>query len=169
MLKRFIKLTPILAMPLLFGCNQTTQVKADVAKANFEIIKEQIKMFEKPILDVEIPQAGGADPIKIVVRNPQSGQYQQIAMPDDPWARVVDRGMGVLGTAAGIYLGGEAAKGLVTATGGAISGALSYQPDPVVVNPATPIVVTQPDPVVVNTPDPVVVDPVIVDPVVIEK
>jgi hypothetical protein len=63
-------------------------------------------------------------------------------MPDDSWARVADRAMGVAGTLGGLWLGGEAAKGVISATGGAISGALQTTPQP--------LIVTQPEPIIIG-------------------
>jgi hypothetical protein len=166
----------IAAFFMLTGC-ATGGMKADVLGANIEIAKARTQAAAKPILDAEIPTPNGI--MRIVVHAPQGAGNGQVAMPDDGWARVAERAVGVLGTAAGIYLGGDAAVGLVNAAGSGIVGALKsqqaptvvMQPSPVVVAPAEPVIVQQPAPVIVQPAEPIIVpspDPIIVEPVVIQ-
>jgi hypothetical protein len=132
--------------------------------ANVELATAQAREIALPLVDISIPHEG--DVLKIVVRNPQAVAGHQIQMPDDPWARVADRAMGVIGTIGGIWAGGEAAIGLVGAVGGVVGTALQSMPDavvvtqpaPVVVDPQAPVVVTQPAPIVVTQPPPLVVE-----------
>jgi len=166
---------------LTAGCSTLPGMKAQVMGANIEIAKQRAQAAAQPVLNASIPVPGCQAPVgtdyktacvmTIVVHAPQGqGANGQLAMPDDPWARAADRAVGVLGTAAGLYLGGNAAVGLVGAAGNGIAQALRSMPGPVVVQPATPIVVTQPAPIVVNQPAPIVVEqpePVIVNPVVV--
>ena len=163
----------LLAALFLTGCSTDSALRAQITGANIELARHKAEAAAKPVLDAIIPTPSGE--MRIVVHAPQGANTGQITMPDDPWARVADRGMGVIGTAAGIYLGGKAAAGLVRASGEGIADALRVQPAPtvvtqpapVIVPPTDPIVVTQPAPVIVPTPDPVIVDPVVVQPVVI--
>jgi hypothetical protein len=136
MIRTLFGLTAIcVVIGLQYGCAGDSALRASVAGANIELAKAQAKAYEQPIVDVAIPHDGAI--LKIVVRNP-SANVQHVAMPDDPWARAMDRAVGVTGTLGGIWLGGEAAKGIVSATGGAISGALSTTPAPVIVQPSYP-------------------------------
>jgi hypothetical protein len=152
------------------GCT-SNGMKAEVMGANIEIAKARTAAASKPILDATIPTPNGV--MRIVVHAPQSPTNSQVAIPEDPMWRVLDRGMGVLGTAAGIYLGGEAATNIVRGTSAGIVDALRVQPAPTVVEQPAPIVTTptvveQPPPLVVTAPDPIVVTqpaPVIVNPV----
>lgn len=159
------------------GCSTTPSMKAQIAGANIEIAKQRAVAAAKPILDASIPTPHGV--MTIVVYAPQGPNNGQIAMPDDPWARAADRAVGVLGTAAGLYLGGTAAVNLIEAAGVGVSKALQAVPDPVVVQPAqtvvvtqpTPLVVTQPEPIVVMQPEPILVtqpEPLIVTPVIVQ-
>ena len=164
------------------GCSTMDNgVKAQILGANIDIAKQRAQAAAKPVLDAKIPVPGckapeGADyktacVMTIVVHAPQGATSGQLSMPDDPMWRVLDRGMGVLGTAAGIYLGGDAAVGLVSAAGSGIVNALKVQPAPTVVNQPAPVIVPAAEPIIVNQPAPVVVpapDPVIVDPVVVQ-
>lgn len=157
-------------------------VKAQILGANIDIAKQRAQAAAKPVLDAKIPVPGckapeGADyktacVMTIVVHAPQNASNSQLSMPDDPWARAADRAVGVLGTAAGLYLGGQAAVGLVDAASGGIAKALQTMPNPVVVPPATPVIVPAADPVIVQpvvvpAPDPVIVDPVVVQPEIV--
>ena len=165
-------LIALAAMLGLGGCANDSALRAQIAGANIELARHKAKSAQLPIMDATIPTPSGV--MHIIVHAPQQGDAQ-VAMPDDPWARVADRGMGVIGTGLGIYLGGKAAVGLATATGAGITNALKVQPAPtvvtqppsVIVPPAEPIVVTQPPPVIVPPADPVIVNPVIVNPVVV--
>lgn len=149
----------ILAVLLLAGCSTSGGLSAQIAGANIEVAKARAVV--RPVLDAEIPTPHGV--MKIVVHAPNTAPTT-IPMPSDDWARVADRAVGVLGTAAGIYLGGDAAVGLVRGVSGGIADALRTQPAPVIVPPADPVVVLQPDPVVVTQPPPVIVEPVLVNP-----
>lgn len=161
----------IAAFFMLSGC-AGNGIKAQVAGANIEIAKQRAAAAAKPILDAKIPTPDGM--MIIVVHAPQGAGSGQVSMPDDPMWRVLDRGMGVLGTAAGIYLGGEAAIGLVGAAGSGIVNALKTAPAPVIVQPAEPIIVPAAEPVIVEQPAPVVIEqpaPVIIEqpaPIVIQ-
>lgn len=170
----------IAAVLALSGC-ANNGMKAEVLGANIEIAKERAAAAAKPVLNASIPVPGckapeGADyktacVMLIVVHAPQGASSGQVSMPDDPMWRVLDRGMGVLGTAAGIYLGGDAAVGLVQAAGSGIVNALRVQPAPVVVNQPSPVIVAPAEPVIVEQAPPVIVEPVIVqspDPIVIQ-
>ena len=145
------------------GC-ANNGMKAEVMGANIEIAKQKAQAAAKPVMDARIPTPNGE--MHIVVHAPQGNTSGQVTMPEDPMWRVLDRGMGVLGTAAGIYLGGEAAIGLVQAAGSGIVNALKAAPAPVIVQPAEPIVVPSGEPVIV---DPVVVYPEVVEPIIIEQ
>ena len=127
-----------LIIPLFIaGCAGGDQaLRASIAGANIDLVKAQAQAYSLPIVELEVPQASG-ESLKIILRNPVASPTQ-VAMPDDPWARVADRAMGVAGSLGGIGLGGEAAIGIVGATGGAISGALQTAPAPVVVQPSYP-------------------------------
>ena len=158
----------IAAFFMLSGC-AGNGIKAQVAGANIEIAKARTAAAAKPVLDASIPTPNGV--MHIVVHAPQGPSSGQVAMPEDPMWRVLDRGMGVLGTAAGIYLGGEAAIGLVGAAGSGIVNALKVQPAPTVVNQPSPVIVAPAEPVIVEQAPPVIVEPVIVqspDPIVIQ-
>lgn len=179
------------------GCAGDAQLRSQIAGANIEYARQQQAANSKPIVDISIPVGAmgmqgvpGAEggELKIVVRNPAGyGRAAQVAMPDAPWARVAEKGLDVLGTAGGIFLGGQAAIGLadtvgggivdaiganssgivggVGATGTAIGGAMEQGigaiPEPTVVTQPAPTVVTQPAPLVVEQPPPLVVDPAI--------
>lgn len=168
----------ILAVLLLAGCSTSGGLSAQIAGANIEIARERAQAAAKPVLNASIPIPGCKAPeglffsdacvMTIIVHAPNTAPTT-IPMPSDDWARVADRAVGVLGTAAGIYLGGDAAVGLVRGVSGGIADALRTQPAPVIVPPADPVVVTQPDPVVVTQPPPVIVEPVVVDPVVVSQ
>ena len=145
------------------GC-ANNGMKAEVMGANIEIAKQKAQAAAKPVMDARIPTPNGE--MHIVVHAPQGNTSGQVTMPEDPMWRVLDRGMGVLGTAAGIYLGGEAAIGLVQAAGSGIVNALKTAPAPVIVQPAEPIVVPSAEPVIV---EPVVVYPEVVEPIIIEQ
>lgn len=156
---------------LLAGCSTTPGIKAEIAGANIEIAKQRAAAAAKPILDAKIPTPDGV--MTIVVYAPQSGNTGLISMPDDPWARAADRAVGVLGTGLGLWLGGEAAIGLVEAGATGIVNALKVQPAPTVVNqpapvivdPAEPVIVTQPAPVIIEQPEPIVLtqpEPIII-------
>ena len=169
---------------LVQGCSTMDNgVKAHILGANIDIAKERAQAAAKPVLNASIPVQGCNAPegtdyktacvMTSIVHAPQGAANSgQIAMPDDPWARAADRAVGVLGTAAGLYLGGQAAVGLVDAAAGGIAKALQTMPDPVVVPPATPVIVPAADPVIVQpvvvpAPDPVIVDPVVVQPEIV--
>lgn len=173
----------------LAGCSTSNGMKAQVLGANIEIAKERAAAAAKPVLNATIPVPGCKAPagedwekacvMTIIVHAPQGGSNNgQVAMPDDPAWRAAERLIGVVGTTAGIWAGGEAAVGLVRATSGGIVGALAQQPAPTVVMQPDPLVVTTPDPVVVTQPAPIIVEqpapviveqpaPVIVEPVVV--
>ena len=178
---------PFLALLLVLTVTQTGcttgGLKAQAMGANIEIAKTRAAAAAKPVLNAVIPIPGCLAPeganykdacvMTIVVHAPQGTGNGQVSMPDDPMWRVLDRGMGVLGTAAGIYLGGEAAANIIQGTSAGIVGALRVQPaptvveqptpivsTPIVVEQAPPLVVTQPDPIVVTQPAPVIVNPV---------
>ena len=127
-----------LIIPLFIaGCAGGDQaLRASIAGANIDLVKAQAQAYALPIVELEVPQSGG-ESLKIILRNPVANP-QQVTMPDDPWARVADRAMGVAGTLGGIYLGGIAAQGIVSETGKAIGGALQTAPAPVVVLPSYP-------------------------------
>ena len=155
------------------GCATDSALRAQVAGANIELARHKAQAAQLPIMDATIPTPSGI--MHIIVHAPQNGDAS-VAMPDDAWARVADRGMGVLGTGLGLYLGGKAAVGLATATGAGITNALKVQPAPtvvtqppaVIVPPAEPVIVTQPPPVIVPPADPVIVNPVVVQPTVVQ-
>jgi hypothetical protein len=155
----------------LTGCATGNGFKAQVLGANIDIAKTRAVAAAKPILDAEIPTPNGV--MRIVVHAPQTPGNGQVAMPDDPWGRVADRAVGVLGTAAGLYLGGQAAVSLVTAAGTGITHALQVQPAPTVVNQPTPLAINQPAPIVITQPEPIVItqpEPIIItapDPIII--
>ena len=147
----------------LSGCSTSGGLNAQIAGANIEIAKQ--RAIVKPVLDAEIPTPNGI--MKIVVHAPNSGPAT-VPMPDNGWARVAEKAVGVVGTAAGIYYGGEAAVSLVRGASSGIVDALRVQPAPTVVTQPSPVVVEQPAPVIV---DPVIVEqpaPVIVEPVVVQ-
>lgn len=149
----------------LSGCSTSGGLNAQIAGANIEIAKQ--RAIVKPVLDAEIPTPNGI--MKIVVHAPQTGPAT-VPVPDNGWARVAEKAVSVVGTAAGIYYGGEAAVSLVRGTSAGIADALRTQPDPVIVTQPAPVVVTQPEPVIVQ-PEPVIVQqpaPVVVEPVVIQ-
>lgn len=147
----------------LSGCSTSGGLNAQIAGANIEIAKQ--RAIVKPVLDAEIPTPNGI--MKIVVHAPNSGPAT-VPTPDNGWARVAEKAVGVVGTAAGIYYGGEAAVSLVRGASSGIVDALRVQPAPTVVTQPSPVVVEQPAPVIV---DPVIVEqpaPVIVEPVVVQ-
>ena len=127
-----------LILPLFIaGCAGGDQaLRASIAGANIDLVKAQAQAYSLPIVELEVPQASG-QPLKITLRNPVANPAQ-VTMPDDPWARVADRAMGVAGTLGGIYLGGVAAQGIVSETGKAIGGALQTSPAPIIVQPSYP-------------------------------
>jgi len=127
-----------LIIPLIIaGCAGGDQaLRASIAGANIDLVKAQAQAYSLPIVELEVPQASG-QPLKITLRNPVANPAQ-VTMPDDPWARVADRAMGVAGTLGGIYLGGVAAQGIVSETGKAIGGALQTSPAPIIVQPSYP-------------------------------
>ncbi len=152
---------------LLTGCSTDSALRAQIAGANIELARHKAEVAAKPILDAQIPTPSGM--MVIVVHAPQGANTAQITMPDDPWARAADRAVGVLGTAAGLYLGGEAAVGLVSASTQGVVNALRVQPAPTVVMQPSPVIVPPADPVIVTQPAPVIVDPVVVDPVIVTR
>jgi hypothetical protein len=87
---------------LLTGCSTDSALRAQIAGANIELARHKAEVAAKPILDAQIPTPSGM--MVIVVHAPQGANTAQITMPDDPWARAADRAVGVLGTAAGLYL-----------------------------------------------------------------
>lgn len=146
---RLICVTVILFLVglLLTGCaTGDQQLRAQVAGANIDLVKAQAKAYEAPIVELRVPQANG-QALEIVLRNPVAN-VTPVAMPDDPYARALDRAVGVAGTLGGVWLGGVAASGIVKETGKAVVGGLSAVPT-----------VTQPAPIVVEQPAPVVVEP----------
>jgi hypothetical protein len=145
---------------LLTGCSTDSALRAQIAGANIELARHKSEAAAKPILDAQIPTPSGM--MLIIVHAPQGANTGQITMPDDPWARAADRAVGVLGTAAGLYLGGEAAVGLVRASGEGIASALRVQPAPTVVTQPPAIIVPPADPVIVPPADPVIVNPVVI-------
>lgn len=161
----------LVAVAVSSGCAVNNGLKAQVAGANIELAKARAEREAKPILEADIPTPGGV--MKIVVRAPGGSGNTQVAMPDDPWARAADRAVGVLGTAAGLYLGGEAAVNLVGAATKGVVDALKVQPAPTVVQAPAPVVVEQPAPVIVPPSDPIIVvppDPIVVvqpDPIIV--
>ena len=95
----------------VMGCAGDTALRARVADAQVEWSKAQMDALREPMVEVTTP-----DGTRVVVRQPLgAGGYQGPQLPDDPWARVADRGMSVLGTGLGLWLGGRAASGLATA------------------------------------------------------
>ena len=138
MLKRlFIAAAIAIMIGLLFGCTGGDQaLRASIAGANIDLVKAQAQAYSLPIVELEVPQASGA-PLKITLRNPVANPTQ-VTMPDDPWARVADRAMGVAGTLGGIYLGGIAAQGIVSETGKAVQKSMSSYPDPIIIEPTPP-------------------------------
>jgi hypothetical protein len=180
---------------LLGGCAGDAQLRADVAGANIEIARQQAQAAAQPLVRMSCPVAGCVI-YSLEVSNPMAGQQPPVAMLDDPWARVADRAMGVLGTAAGIYLGGEAAANIAGTVASGISGALGasyagsnaglgamagYGSDALTTQAGAvagaldampgPVVFNQPPPVVVTQPPPVLVPsapPVIVRPEVVQ-
>jgi hypothetical protein len=155
------------ALFVMSGCTTSGGMKADVLGANIEIAKQ--RAIQRPVLDAEIPTPNGI--MKIVVHAPNTSPTT-VAMPDDGWARVADRAVGVLGTAAGLYLGGEAAVSLVRGTSAGIADALRVQPAPTVVNqpapvvvqPAEPVIVEQPAPVIIEQPEPIIIEQPVIAP-----
>lgn len=144
------------------GCSTSGGLNAQIAGANIELAKQRAVV--RPVLDAEIPTPNGL--MKIVVHAPNTAP-STVPMPNDDWARVADRAVGVLGTAAGIYLGGEAAVSLVRGASSGIVDALKAAPTPVIVQPADPIVVPAAEPVIVTQPEPVIVQPA--DPVIVTQ
>lgn len=150
------------------GCSTDSALRAQIAGANIELARHRAEAAALPVLDARIPTPNGD--MVIVVHAPAGNNANtQVAMPDDPWARVADRAVGVLGTAGGLWIGGEAAVGLVSATSAGITRALATQPAPTVVTQPPPLVVQPevvqvPAPEVVQVPDPFVVNPVVVTP-----
>jgi hypothetical protein len=162
--------TMALLMLVGFGvtaCSTDSALRAQIAGANIELARHKAETAAKPILDAQIPTPSGM--MVIIVHAPQGANTAQITMPDDPWARAADRAVGVLGTAAGLYLGGEAAVGLVSASTQGVVNALRVQPAPTVVTQPAPVIVPPADPVIVTQPAPVIVDPVVVDPVIVTR
>ena len=161
-----------MAVTAVTGCSTDSALRAQIAGANIDLARHKNEIAAKPILDAKIPTPDGM--MIIVVHAPQGAGSGQVAMPEDPMWRVLDRGMGVLGTAAGIYLGGDAAVGLVNAAGTGIVNALKVQPAPTVVNQPAPVIVAPADSVIIEQPAPVVIEqpsPVIIEqpaPIVIQ-
>lgn len=171
---KIIALASLVLAVSLAGCSSLDNgMKAQVMGANIEIAKERAQAAAKPVLNAVIPIPGCKAPegaffsdacvMTIVVHAPQgSANSGQIAMPDDPAWRVAERLVGVVGTTAGIWAGGEAAVGIASATAQGIVGALKTQPAPTVVRPEVvrlpaPEVVQLPAPEVVQLPAPEVV------------
>jgi hypothetical protein len=154
-----------LGLLTLSGCSTDSALRAQIAGANIELARHKAETAAKPILDAQIPTPSGM--MLIIVHAPQGSNTAQISMPDDPWARAADRAVGVLGTAAGLYLGGEAAVGLVRASTQGVAEALRVQPAPMVVTQPAPVIVPPADPVIVTQPAPVIVPPI--DPVIITQ
>ncbi len=153
----------------LTGCSTDSALRAQIAGANIELARHKAETAAKPVLDAQIPTPSGM--MVIVVHAPQGANTAQITMPDDPWARAADRAVGVLGTAAGLYLGGEAAVGVVRASTQGVAEALRVQPAPTVVTQPPAVIMPQADPIIVPPADPVIVNPVVItrpDPMVVQ-
>lgn len=189
---RLIALTAVLVIIgfMVSGCGanpKQIELKRDALGAQFSLKTQQLMNSDLVILKCP---TNGCTIGNLTIKNPNavSGVGAPIQFPEDEWARVADRAMGVIGTLGGIWLGGEASKGIIDATGGAISGAMGsfgnslgtavgaipeptvvLQPEPV--TQPTPIVVEQPpynDPIVVIPPDPIIVEPYPIEPVIIQ-
>jgi len=201
-MKRFFLLVAALAAAMqLAGCaTGDAQLRASTVAANIELSKKHADEISQPLVDLEIPLGRdigglttGDGTLKLKVRNPAASMAPpQVQMPSDPWANVADRAVGVLGTAAGIYLGGEAAAGLAGTVASGIAGAIGTShaganagisavgqvAGTALTTQATavsgaltampaPVVVEQPTPVVVEQPAPLVVTqpaPLVVQP-----
>ena len=103
-------------MCVLTGCAGDTALRAQFAGAQLEWAKAQAEIQKQPLLDIQ----WDGDKIKrLTVRQPTGGGagYQGPQLPDDPWARVADRAVGVLGTVGGIYAGGWASREIVRGVG----------------------------------------------------
>lgn len=149
----------------LGGCAGDAALKATVANANVEYVRAQAVAAAKPLVDMKVPMAmpdGSYEFMEITLQNPGANNTKPLAMPSNEWAGVVSGAVKTVGTLGGIYLGGEAAKGLVNATSSGIAGALAVQPAPTVVTQPAPIQFNQPEPTIVTQPAPTIVDPVIV-------
>jgi len=170
-MKILLSIAAIVAVTMSSGCAVNNGLKAQIAGANIELAKAKEAREAKPILEADIPTPSGV--MRIVVRSTSGGNTNVVAMPDDPWARAADRAVGVLGTAAGIYLGGEASANIINAATKGVVDALKVQPAPTVVQAPAPVVVEQPAPIVVPPAEPIIVppaEPIIVppaDPVII--
>jgi len=194
MIRLLAAIAGLLATTLLGGCAGDAQLRAQVAGANIERARNQAAANARPLVSIQCPSGGCVIAGLEVAQTGQATAH--VAMPDNPWARVADRAMGVLGTAAGIYLGGEAAANIAGGVAGGITSSLSAShaganaavqtvgavgvagqgiqagavSDALGAMPGA-LVVTQPPPLVVTQPPPVIVppaEPVIVNPVVVD-
>jgi hypothetical protein len=194
MIRLLAGIAGLLATTLLGGCAGDAQLRAQIAGANIEIARGQAAANARPLVSIQCPPAGCVFAGLEVAQTGQAAPH--VAMPDNPWARVADRAMGVLGAAAGIYLGGEAAANIAGQVAGGITSSLTAShaganaavqtvgaagvagqsiqagaiSDALGAMPG-PLVVTQPPPLVVTQPPPVIVppaEPVIVHPVVVD-
>lgn len=156
------------------GCNAMSELSGALkaaVEANNITWDEMLKAID---------QVKSSCTLKVVVQNPIHRPTQMVATPDDPTARVWEKGIDQVGTLLNIAAGGQAAKMLVKSTGQGIVEAIKAQPEPIIVPqqvvvPAQ-VVNTPPaqvvNPVVVNPPpaqvgNPVIVEPVVVNPIVV--
>lgn len=156
----------------LSGCASTEyrQAQQQYFAAQADAVRAHSAQAQQPLLDLQMTEDGR---LRSLTVGRQIGAAPQMAMPRDPNAEMLQAVVNGAVTVGSIVAGGQAARGLVTATGNAIGGALQAMPQPVVVTqpapvqipgaPAPEVVVVRPDVV-----DPVIVDPVIVPPTVVQ-
>jgi len=170
----------IALIALLTGCASDADIRREVSIGNLKIATQHAQREAKPLMDATIPIPGCEGSVercvmRILVNNPIHQPVPQVAMPDNPTARVWEKAIDQTGTLLNITAGGAAAKMLIKTTGQGINDALRQQPAP-----AAPVVVEQQvvevvrpeiveretvqvvNPVIVETPAAQVVNPVIV-------
>jgi hypothetical protein len=173
-------LSVITIIILMSGCASDADIRREVSVGNLKIATQHAQREAKPLMDATIPIPGCEGSaercvMRIVVNNPIHQPMPQVAMPDNPTARVWEKAIDQTGTLLNIAAGGAAAKMLIKTTGQGINDALHQQPAP-----AAPVVVEQQvvevvrpeiveretvqvvNPVIVETPAAQVVNPVIV-------
>jgi hypothetical protein len=157
---------------LLSGCASDADIRREVSIGNLKIATQHAQREAKPLMDATIPIPGCEGSVercvmRILVNNPTHQPMPQVAMPDNPTARVWEKAIDQTGTFLNIAAGGASAVAITKAVGAGINKAISMQPSPVVVEQervevVRPEVVERQTVQVVETPAAQVVNPVIV-------
>jgi len=157
---------------LLTGCASDADIRREVSIGNLKIATQHAQREAKPLMDATIPIPGCEGSVercvmRILVNNPTHQPMPQVAMPDNPTARVWEKAIDQTGTLLNIAAGGAAAKMLIKTTSQGINDALRQQPAPVVVEQQVvevvrPEIVERETVQVVETPAAQVVNPVVV-------